>query len=105
MYCLCICVSVYRYKLQPADAKTNLERARYKQREIITANQRLRADNQALQKEVDELRDASAAAPADRKVGELIQELKDSNRLVGWYEGGKGLLFGITHGHTYNIAG
>ena len=32
------------------DAKSNLERARYKQREIINNNQQLRADNQALQK-------------------------------------------------------
>ena len=64
------------------DAKTNLERARYKQREIIANNQRLRADNQALQKELDELKEKGVpGAPVDKKVEDLIEELKDSNRL------------------------
>ncbi|KAL5250504.1 hypothetical protein ACHWQZ_G016293 [Mnemiopsis leidyi] len=63
------------------DAKTNLERARYKQREIIANNQRLRADNQALQKEIDELKEKGVpGAPVDKKVEDLIDELKDCNR-------------------------
>ena len=37
---------IRQLKATLTDAKTNLERARYKQREIIAANQALRADNQ-----------------------------------------------------------
>ncbi|XP_063688179.1 myosin-3-like [Bolinopsis microptera] len=63
------------------DAKTNLERARYKQREIIANNQRLRAGNQALIKELDELKKRGVpGAPVDKKIEDLIEELKDSNR-------------------------
>ena len=66
------------------DAKTNLERARFKQREIITHNQKLRADNQALQKELDDLKTKGVpgSTPSNRKVEDLLEELKDSNKFV-----------------------
>lgn len=70
---------IRQLKTTLTDAKTNLERARWKQREIIMDNQKLRETNQALQKALDD-KQAGAGPSDDRKVKELTDELKEINR-------------------------
>eukprot|EP00116_Pleurobrachia_bachei_P018050 sb/3478312/ len=82
---------IRQLKATLTDAKTNLERARYKQREIIAANQALRADNQALQRELDELRanqagPSSRRASTDKKVEELNLALSPNFKSLSYQE-------------------